>query len=118
MSFQDEVGRLMGEGTLGVVWLVGDDLKVYFQQGDWAVDPLIPFHAFKNQQPNIDFGGMKFTVITMTPDRIVSSNLGGQGHILVAKCPKWNGAVVAWAPATVEKNYAYASAARLAAKVS
>ncbi|MHA1552711.1 MAG: hypothetical protein ACTSQC_12285, partial [Candidatus Heimdallarchaeaceae archaeon] len=65
-----------------------------------------------------DFGGgLKFTVITMTPERLISTNLGGQGHILVARCPKWNGCVVVWSPKDIEKNYAYASAARLASKV-
>ncbi len=120
MSFQDDVAVLAQEGTIGVCWLVGDDLKIYYNYGEWAVDPLIPFNAFKSQNSNapIDFGGdLRFTVIAMSPDRVISSNLGGQGHIMVAKCPKWAGCVITWSPANVEKNYAYASAARLAAKV-
>ncbi|MCK4972884.1 MAG: hypothetical protein KAS52_06155 [Candidatus Heimdallarchaeota archaeon] len=118
MSFEEEVAKLGQEGTIGVAWLVGDDLKVYFNFGEWNVDPLIPFNAWKNQNHSIDFGGgLKFTVITMTPERLISTNLGGQGHICIARCPKWNGCVVVWSPKDVEKNYAYASTARLAAKV-
>ncbi|MHA1221832.1 MAG: hypothetical protein ACTSSG_00225 [Candidatus Heimdallarchaeaceae archaeon] len=118
MSFEEEVNTLVAEGTIGVVWLVGDDLKIYYNYGDWAVDPTIPFNAWKNQNPNVDFGGgLKFTVITLTPERLISTNLAGQGHLIVARCPKWAGCVVVWSPANVEKNYAYASAARLAAKV-
>ena len=118
MSFQDEVQTLAAEGTLGVVWLIGDDLKCYYQYGDWAVDPLIPFNAWKNQTPSIDFGGgLKFTVLAITPERIVSSNLGGQGHLFVARCPNWAGCVISWAPKDVRKDTAYASTARLAAKV-
>lgn len=119
MSFQDDVAILSQEGTIGVCWLVGDDQKIYYNYGDWAVDPLIPFNAWKSQNPTaIDFGGdLRFTVITITPDRIISTNIGGQGHIMVAKCPKWAGCVITWSPATVQKEYAYASAARLAAKV-
>ena len=95
MSFQDDVQKLAAEGTVGVVWLVGDDLKTYYTYGDWAVDPLVPYNAWKNQVPNIDFGGgLKFTVIAITPERIISSNLGGQGHLLVARCPKWAGCVI------------------------
>ncbi len=119
MSFQDDVAILAQEGTIGVCGLVGDDQKIYYNAGDWAVDPLIPFNAWKSQNPaGIDFGGdLRFTVITISPDRIISTNISGQGHIMVAKCPKWAGCVITWSPATVEKNYAYASAARLAAKV-
>ncbi|MHA1199504.1 MAG: hypothetical protein ACTSQF_09285 [Candidatus Heimdallarchaeaceae archaeon] len=118
MSFQDDVQVLANEGTVGVVWLMGDDLKCYYQYGDWAVDPTIPYHAFKNQTAQIDFGGdLRFTVIAMTPERMVSSNLGGQGHLIVVKCPSWAGVVITWSPASVDKNYAFASAARLAAKV-
>ncbi|MCE7742590.1 MAG: hypothetical protein GOP50_09040 [Candidatus Heimdallarchaeota archaeon] len=118
MSFQDDVQALAAEGTVGVVWLMGDDLKCYYQYGDWAVDPTIPFNAFKNQVASIDFGGdLRFTVIAMTPERLVSSNLGGQGHIIVAKCPSWAGCVIAWCPSSISKDYAYASTARLAAKV-
>lgn len=118
MSFQDDVAVMAQEGTFGVVWLVGDDLKVYYNYGEWQVDPTIPFNAWKNQTGTVDFGGgLKFSVITMTPERLVSSNLGGQGHIMVARCPKWAGCVITWSPAEVQKEYAYASAARLAAKV-
>jgi len=118
MSFQDDVGILAQEGTVGVVWLVGDDLKIYYNYGEWQVDPLIPYNAWKNQTTPVDFGGgMKFTVITMSPERLISTNIGGQGHLIVARCPKWAGCVIIWSPATVQKDYAYASAARLAAKV-
>ncbi len=119
LSFQDEVAKIASEGTIGVVWLMGDDLKVYYTYGDWQVDPTIPFNAWKNQIPDINFGGdLKFTVITMSPDRLISTNLGGQGHLIVARCPKWAGCVIAWSPANVQKEYAYASTARLAAKVA
>ena len=118
MSFQDDVAILAQEGTVGVVWLFGDDLKVYYNYGEWQVDPTIPFNAWKNQTSPVDFGGdLKFTVITMTPERLVSTNLGGQGHLIVARCPKWAGCVIVWCPAEIQKEYAYASTARLAAKV-
>ena len=118
MSFQDDVAILAQEGTIGVCWLVGDDQKIYYNYGDWAVDPLIPFNALKTQNPSIDFGGdLRFSVITIDNDRIISTNMGGQGHLIVARCPKWAGCVITWSPADVQKDYAYASAARLAAKV-
>lgn len=120
MSFQDEVAILAQEGTVGVCWLVGDDHKVYYNYGEWAVDPLIPFNKFKSQDAStpIDFGGgLRFTIIAMTPESVISQNLGGQGYIMVAKCRNWAGAVITWSPANVEQRYAFASAARLAAKV-
>jgi len=119
MSFQDDVAVAAQEGTVGVVWLIGDDLKCYYQYGDWAVDPTIPFDSWKNQKPSVDFGGgLKFTVITMSPERLISTNMGGQGHLIVARCPKWAGCVISWCPATVQKDIAYATTARLAAKVA
>ena len=120
MSFQDDVAVLAQEGTIGVCWLVGDDQKIYYTYGDWAVDPLVPFNAFLSQDATraIDFGGgLRFTIIAMTPTSVISQNLGGQGYIMVAKCPKWAGSVITWHPADVDQRYAYASAARLAAKV-
>ena len=117
MSFQDEIQRVATEGTLGVVWLIGDDGKIYYTYGEWAVDPLVAFNAWKAQNPAVNLGGIKFTVIAISPERLISKNMGGQGYVIVAKCTNWPGAIVAWAPATVQMDYAYAAAARLAAKV-
>ncbi len=118
MSFQDEVTQLAAEGTLGVVWLIGDDNKIYFTYGEWAVDPVVAFQAWKAQKPTLNLGGIKFTVISVSPERLISKNIGGQGHVIVAKCPHWAGAVVAWAPQNVQMDYAYAATARLAGKVT
>ncbi|MHA1401413.1 MAG: hypothetical protein ACTSQE_13775 [Candidatus Heimdallarchaeaceae archaeon] len=63
MSFQDEVTRITSEGTLGVIWLIGDDNKIYYTYGEWAVDPLGAFNAWKSQNPSVNIGGIKFTVI-------------------------------------------------------
>lgn len=117
MSFQEEVAKLAQEGSIGVVWLIGDDEKIYYTYGEWGVDPLIPFKALKNQTRDVDFGGMRFAVITVAPDRLISTSTTGHGHVMVAKCPKWAGAVVSWTPKEILNTVAFANTARLAGKV-
>ncbi len=118
MSFEEILTGLAQEGTLGVCWLIGNDQQIHYTYGEWDVNPVLAFQAWKNQSGSIMLGGIKYTVLDMNQERLIASNLGGDnGHILVAKCHKWDGVVVAWAPQQVPKDYAYASTARLAAKV-
>ncbi len=117
MSFEEILGNLVQEGVISVVWLVGDDNQIHYTYGEWAVDPTLAFHAWKNQSGSYELGGIKFTSIVMDSERLISTNIAGNGHVLVAKCPKWPGAVVTYSPPAVQKELAYASTARLASKI-
>jgi len=50
---------------------------------------------------------------------LVSTNIGGQGHVIGAACTSWQGGfVVAWSPNTIPPDVAYSVCQRLADLVS
>jgi hypothetical protein len=120
MSFSDLANELVADGSLGVGYLVDDAGTVFWSVGDWDINPADAVSQWKrggHSMTSMSIGGIKFTIIGNTDDRLVSTNIGGQGHFLIAKCPFWPGHVVAWAPPNFGPDITFQQIAKLAATV-
>ncbi len=116
MSFNDLAAEAVANGDIGVGFLISDACEVFWQVGTWEGFNVCEVLAEwkKSAMTPITVGGLKFTIIGKTPERLVSTNIGGQGHLVAAKCSFYPGYLICWCPATVGPNIAYAVIQKLA----
>lgn len=118
MSFNDEAAAAVAAGDIGVGYLINDNCEAYWNVGNWEGFNVCEVLAEwkKSAMTPIMAGGLKFTVISKAPDRLVSTNIGGQGHLIGAKCNNWPGGyLICWSPASVGgPNVAYSVIQKLA----
>ena len=101
MSFNDESAKAVADGDIGVGRLVDGQGNVYWQVGEWeGFDPLFVVTEWqKSGMSPIVIGQLRFTIIGKTPDRLISTNVGGQGHLICATTEHWPGGyLVCWCP--------------------
>ncbi|MHA2503609.1 MAG: hypothetical protein ACXAE3_12150 [Candidatus Kariarchaeaceae archaeon] len=123
MSFNDLAAEATASGDIGVGFLLDGQGNIYWEYGreNWAA--LDPSHVLQEWQNTvmapIVVDNLKFTVIGKTPARLVSTNVGGQGHLIGAACTNWPGGfVVAWCPASITPDVAYSVCQKLADTVT
>lgn len=123
MSFNDYAQEATASGDIGVGFLIDGQGQIYWEYGreNWAA--MDPLHILQEWQKAgmgaIVVDNLKFTVIGKTSTRLVSTNIGGQGHLIGAACENWPGGfVIAWCPATLTPDVAYSVCQKLANLVS
>ncbi len=120
MSFSDLANELVADGSLGVGYLIDEAGTVFWSVGDWDINPSDAVNQWKRggqSMTSISIGGIKFLVVGNTADHLVSTNIGGQGHFIIVKCPTYSGHVVAWAPPNFTTDITFQQIAKLAATV-
>lgn len=123
MSFNDYAQEATSAGDIGVGYLIDGQGNRYWEYGkeNWAaLDPMAVLQEWqKGGMTPIVIDNLKFTVIGKTETRLVSTNVGGQGHIIGAACSNWQGGyMVAWCPNTIPPDVAYSVVQKLADLVS
>jgi len=119
MSFNDYAQEATAAGDIGVGYLIDGQGNVYWEYGkeNWAaLDPHYVLQEWqKSGRTPIVVDNLKFTVIGKEQNRLVATNVGGQGHLIVAACSNWQGGyVVAWCPKTIPPDAAYSVCQKLA----
>ncbi len=94
-----------------------NDGSVVWQTSNWNIVADVPqiLQVQRTKGNSITVQGIKYSTISATPDRLVTTNVGGQGHIIVAKAGN-NGWVIAYAVPDADHSMAYFDVARAAAK--
>ena len=123
MSFNEYAQELTASGDIGVGYLLDGQGNIYWEHGkeNWAaLDPNYVLQEWqKSAMSPIIVDNLKFTVIGKTSNRLVSTNVGGQGHLIGAACSNWEGGfLVAWCPATIAPDVAYTVCQKLADTVT
>ncbi len=102
MSFNDESAKAVAAGEIGVGFLIDGQGNQYWSVGTWeGFDPSFVLQEWQKSGMNpIVIGNLRFTVIVKDANKLVSTNIGGQGHLIGATCANWPGGyLVCWCPA-------------------
>ena len=61
--------------------------EIVYQTNNWDITADIAniMSAWSSNQPSINITGVKYSSISITPDRLIATNIGGQGHICISK---------------------------------
>jgi hypothetical protein len=117
MSFNDLSAQAVADGDIGVGFLIDSTGNSYWQVGTWeGFDPNYVLQEWlKSGMSPILIGNLKFTVMAKDADKLVSTNIAGQGSLIGASCGNWPGGyMICWAPATLRPDIAYSVVKRLA----
>lgn len=121
MSFNDESAKSHSDGDIGVGYLLDMKGQIYWQVGTWdGFDPLAVLKEWQSTGMNaIVIGNLRFTIIGKAPDKLVTTNVGGQGHLIGAQCINWTGGyLLCWCPSSMRADIAYTVVKKLADLVS
>lgn len=115
MSFQQDYDKMIKEGTIQALVIVNiNDGSVYWTSGNWELNGPEFLKAWAEKQPSVTVQGIKYSVIDITDDRLVATNVKGQGHAVAAKCPTQPYVFIAYSSANVSVKDAYTGTAKLA----
>ncbi len=118
MSFNELAQKAVGEGTIGVGFLIDRTGNQFWTVGEWpGFNPQMIVDAWQKGENAVQVGDLRFSVINKGEDRFVATNLAGQGHIILAKCMFWDGYLITWCPATVDNRVAFAEIVKMANSV-
>ncbi|MFQ6125827.1 MAG: profilin family protein [Candidatus Heimdallarchaeota archaeon] len=115
MAFQVKYNELISNGTIRAMAII--DLTsggVVWTTDNWSIDSHAIINAWYNRVPAIEVQGVRYSTLQVTENRFVCTNVRGQGHFILAKCPT-NYAITAWSPSEQQLNVAYTEVAKLAA---
>ena len=68
-------------GATAVISLNG---SIIYKTNNWTVDGGQLINVFKNKEPSLSIQGIKYSTLDVNPDRIIATNISGQGHIVGA----------------------------------
>ncbi|MFB0545049.1 MAG: profilin family protein [Asgard group archaeon] len=115
MSFQQDYEKMIKAGTIQALVIVNiNDGSIYWTSGNWELNGPQFLKAWAEKQPSVTVHGIKYSVIDITDDRLVATNVQGQGHAVAAKCPTQPYVFVAYSPSKVPVGDAYTGTAKLA----
>lgn len=72
--------------TIMAISYMNDNGNIIYQTSNWDISPdtIGVLNAWRQQSPSIVVQGVKYSVLQCTPERLVSTNILGQGHIVAA----------------------------------
>ena len=115
MAFQTKYNEIIGDGTIQAMAII--DLtsgSIQWTTDNWAIDSHGVLNAWSQKSPALEVQGVRYSALQITSDRYVCTNVRGQGHFILAKCPT-NFVIAAWSPSNVDARVAFTEVARLAA---
>lgn len=72
--------------TITAVTLLSPDGNIIYQTSNWDIssDIIGVLNSWRQQAPSIVVQGIKYSTLQCTPERLVSTNILGQGHIVAS----------------------------------
>jgi hypothetical protein len=86
-DYESAVKRLLASNnTVTAVTIVDGAGGVLYQTNNWDItsDIITILSSWRQQQPSIVVQGIKYSTLQCTPERLVATNIMGQGHIVCA----------------------------------
>ncbi len=117
MSFIERATEEFNSQNIGVGYLINEAGEIYWQVGEWeGFNPAFVLQEWKKSGMNpIIIGNLKFTVIGKDDDKLVSTNVTGQGNLIGAKTQFYPGGyLICWTPSSIRPDFAYSIVKQLA----
>jgi hypothetical protein len=72
--------------TIMALTYMNDNGNIIYQTSNWDIssDTISVLNAWRQQTPSVVVQGIKYSVLQCTPERLVSTNILGQGHIVAS----------------------------------
>lgn len=72
--------------TIMALTYMNDNGNIIYQTSNWDIssDTITVLNAWRQQTPSVVVQGIKYSVLQCTPERLVSTNILGQGHIVAS----------------------------------
>jgi len=72
--------------TIMAITYMNENGNIIYQTSNWDISPdtIGVLNSWRQQAPSIVVQGVKYSVLQCTPERLVSTNILGQGHIVAA----------------------------------
>jgi len=72
--------------TIMAITYMNETGNIVYQTSNWDISPdtIGVLNSWRQQAPSIVVQGVKYSVLQCTPERLVSTNILGQGHIVAA----------------------------------
>ncbi|MHA1409092.1 MAG: profilin family protein [Candidatus Odinarchaeia archaeon] len=85
MSIEDFSKNLMtNNNTITATAVISLDGSILYQTQNWTVDGGSIINSFKNKEPSLNIQGIKYSTLDVNEDRLIATNVAGQGHIVAA----------------------------------
>ncbi|NVM54071.1 MAG: hypothetical protein HWN66_10260 [Candidatus Helarchaeota archaeon] len=77
---------MSGNSTITAATLLTQEGNVVFQTSNWDIssDIIGVLNSWRQQSPSVVVQGIKYSTLQCTPERLVSTNILGQGHIVAS----------------------------------
>ncbi len=77
---------MTGNATITAATLLTPEGNVVFQTSNWDIssDVIGVLNSWRQQSPSVVVQGIKYSTLQCTPERLVSTNILGQGHIVAS----------------------------------
>jgi hypothetical protein len=77
---------MTGNTTITAATLLTPEGNVVFQTSNWDIssDVIGVLNSWRQQSPSVVVQGIKYSTLQCTPERLVSTNILGQGHIVAS----------------------------------
>jgi hypothetical protein len=72
--------------TIMALTYMNENGNIIYQTSNWDIssDTISVLNAWRQQTPSVVVQGIKYSVLQCTPERLVSTNILGQGHIVAS----------------------------------
>lgn len=92
--------------------------SIIYQTSNWDITPDLGtiYSTWNGQGPSVEVQGIRYTTLQCTPERLVCSNLKGQGHIVAVNVGKLS--AVAYVLPDGDVGGSYTDVARVVGSIS
>ena len=115
MGSMDEIFKSLvsANNTIGAMAVLDNAGKVVYATQNWKVNGGELMDSWRNKSPSVSIQSIKYSTLSVTEERLIATNVGGKGHIVVSTVGD-KGIVIAYVTPQGDPGGSYADICRAA----